>query len=295
MLRSSQDEPECQTPQTLLVDLTLASGSRAGVVVSIHPGYYLIGRDSECQIRPKSRSVSRRHCLLRHEAGQLHAVDLESTSGTRLNGERLKPRCWHPLADGDQLRCGKIAFDVQMRSVTEPSTSSTAGAAPQETEPVAPDAAAASAVIDAASDGKAWQAEDIADWMTGFDELEQAERVQGIRAPKSQPPDQTEPAGGPATEAPPATLQEPQTGAAASAEAPRRAASAGPTPTDKRKTSKPPRTRLSLPRLPLGGDREKLKAYAVGLLLLLAVGWLVWSFLTTGTQDIYQQIKTIDS
>ncbi|MEM1226633.1 MAG: FHA domain-containing protein [Planctomycetota bacterium] len=96
----------------LTAQLVLASGSRAGMVAAIHPGYYLIGRCKECQIRPKSRSVSRRHCLLHWDGRSFLVLDLGSTSGTRVGGEKITPRNWVAIPIGSELRCGKIAFRV---------------------------------------------------------------------------------------------------------------------------------------------------------------------------------------
>lgn len=110
------------------------------MVAPIQEGYYLIGRDRECQIRPKTRSVSRNHCLIhygksspepmtasrqddpRNGAGddpsspqpfaRFHVLDLRSTAGTKINGTTIKPRQWYPIASGAELRCGKIAWRV---------------------------------------------------------------------------------------------------------------------------------------------------------------------------------------
>ena len=87
----------------MIAQLILATGSHAGVAASIQLGYYMIGRHGECQIRPKSRSVSRRHCILHHTETQLLALDLDSSSGTYINGEKIIPNCWVKLNHGDQL------------------------------------------------------------------------------------------------------------------------------------------------------------------------------------------------
>ncbi|WP_197455501.1 FHA domain-containing protein [Stieleria neptunia] len=97
------------------VELIITQGSNAGTAASIHPGYYLVGRLKECQIRPKSRSVSRRHCLLLHNDDGFGALDLKSTRGTYVNGTRLQPHQWRVLADGDELRFGKVVFKVSVK------------------------------------------------------------------------------------------------------------------------------------------------------------------------------------
>lgn len=100
---------------SMSVELIITQGSNAGTAAPIHPGYYLVGRLKECQIRPKSRSVSRRHCLLLHNDDGFGALDLKSTRGTYVNGTRLQPHQWRVLADGDELRFGKVVFKVSVK------------------------------------------------------------------------------------------------------------------------------------------------------------------------------------
>ncbi|MEL6108198.1 MAG: FHA domain-containing protein [Planctomycetota bacterium] len=94
------------------VELKITRGSNRGTTAPIHPGYYLVGRHKDCQIRPKSRSVSRRHCLLLRNDDGFGALDLKSTRGTYVNGVRIKPREWRVLRDGDEIHFGKVAFTV---------------------------------------------------------------------------------------------------------------------------------------------------------------------------------------
>jgi pSer/pThr/pTyr-binding forkhead associated (FHA) protein len=110
------------------VELIMTQGSSAGTAAPIHPGYYLVGRHKECQIRPKSRSVSRRHCLLLHNEDGFGALDLKSTGGTFVNGKRLEPHRWQVLHDGDQIRFGKVVFEVAIKQAAFASSHATAGA-----------------------------------------------------------------------------------------------------------------------------------------------------------------------
>ncbi|MCD0458499.1 FHA domain-containing protein [Roseiconus lacunae] len=111
------------------VELVMTEGSRAGTAAPIQIGYYLVGRNKECQIRPKSKSVSRRHSLLLHNEDGFGVLDLKSTGGTYVNGERLTPHQWHVLADGDELRFGKVGFTVSMKMPAFASVSGTEDAA----------------------------------------------------------------------------------------------------------------------------------------------------------------------
>ena len=193
-----------ELPEGTTAALMLASGSRRGIRAPLLNGYYLIGRDGECQIRPKSRSVSRRHCLIENRSGKLRLLDLRSTSGTHLNGERVRPESWFELKDSDEIRLGKICFGVQVlatepvstRPETSPSRtiSNPEGAAGSPSDiatksDIAADAGqpsttAASMTTTAASvmrTGVAMSEEDIADFLGDADRHDQEARYASIR------------------------------------------------------------------------------------------------------------------
>ncbi len=64
-------------------------------------------------IRPQD-GVSRRHARLYWENGRLFLMDLGSTNGTKINGQRLPP--WHPapVRDGDVVQLGRLRFYVHL-------------------------------------------------------------------------------------------------------------------------------------------------------------------------------------
>jgi pSer/pThr/pTyr-binding forkhead associated (FHA) protein len=99
-------------PMQLVVGLVVSTGSRAGVMAEIKEGIYMIGRDRECQIRPKSQSVSDRHCLVQHQSDVVRVFDLGSEEGTFVNEQMIAPKTWSLLNHGDQLRCGRYSFEV---------------------------------------------------------------------------------------------------------------------------------------------------------------------------------------
>jgi pSer/pThr/pTyr-binding forkhead associated (FHA) protein len=105
---------------SMIVQLVLATGSNAGIAAPIHRGYYMVGRHPACQIRPKTRSVSRRHLLIHYDQAVLAVIDLGSASGTRINDEKIEPKRWYPISDGDVLRLGKTVFNVSIQTAIAP-------------------------------------------------------------------------------------------------------------------------------------------------------------------------------
>ena len=145
------------------VELITTQGSHAGTAATIHPGYYLVGRHKECQIRPKSKSVSRRHCLLLHNDDGFGAMDLKSSSGTWINGSRLHPHEWRVLRDGDQIRFGKVAFTVSIKNQTF------AGVVNAAQSPATAGVGSESGISEAP---QSWQSQEIAEFLELEDQVE---------------------------------------------------------------------------------------------------------------------------
>ncbi len=59
--------------------------------------------------------VSRRHCRIFRQGDQFFVEDLQSTNGTKVNGQFIPPNRPHPLKDGDVLELGafKVTFKVK--------------------------------------------------------------------------------------------------------------------------------------------------------------------------------------
>lgn len=64
----------------------------------------VLGRSRECDVRLTDANVSRRHAEVRHEDDEFWIVDLGSTNGTELNGNRIQRA---RLADGDRITLGE--------------------------------------------------------------------------------------------------------------------------------------------------------------------------------------------
>jgi pSer/pThr/pTyr-binding forkhead associated (FHA) protein len=60
------------------------------------------------------KGVSRRHIRINHAKGKFWVIDLGSTNGTWLNGQRLKPVAEYPIQHGDRLRLGELDVEVKL-------------------------------------------------------------------------------------------------------------------------------------------------------------------------------------
>ncbi len=49
----------------------------------------IIGRDSDCDVTINAPSISREHCVIEHVDGDYRLRDLDSTGGTRVDGEAI--------------------------------------------------------------------------------------------------------------------------------------------------------------------------------------------------------------
>jgi pSer/pThr/pTyr-binding forkhead associated (FHA) protein len=75
-----------------------------------------IGRAPRADFVVDAALVSRLHCRLAASAAEIEAVDLESTNGTYVNGERVARGT---LKDGDKLRVGAVELVVMKNPASE--------------------------------------------------------------------------------------------------------------------------------------------------------------------------------
>jgi pSer/pThr/pTyr-binding forkhead associated (FHA) protein len=68
-----------------------------------------IGRATGADFIVDAALVSRIHCRLEAHADGVDLIDLESTNGTYVNGQRIDRIC---LTPGDRLRVGRVEFAV---------------------------------------------------------------------------------------------------------------------------------------------------------------------------------------
>jgi pSer/pThr/pTyr-binding forkhead associated (FHA) protein len=90
--------------------LKVETGGSQGKLISVNRDKFLIGRSDDCHLRPKSESISRRHCAIVRKDGRILIIDLKSRNGTEVNGKKLDPSRAKILKDGDHIKVGKLEF-----------------------------------------------------------------------------------------------------------------------------------------------------------------------------------------
>ncbi len=98
------------------IQLKVLSGSSEGKLIPVTQEKFLIGRSDECQLRPKSDSISRRHCALIQKDDRLLLIDLKSRNGTIVNEKKLDPAKAKVLKHGDKIQVGKLEFEVVIQT-----------------------------------------------------------------------------------------------------------------------------------------------------------------------------------
>jgi predicted component of type VI protein secretion system len=119
--------------------LVKSAGSNAGKVLRIAGPQFLIGRDPQCQLRPNSPAISKRHCALFVGKEKVVVRDLGSTNGTFVNDERIEGDV--ALKNGDNLKIGPLEFEVQLEVAAPAAAKAEPAAAPKPARPAARPAA----------------------------------------------------------------------------------------------------------------------------------------------------------
>jgi len=94
------------------VRLKVLSGTHAGKEIALKEEKFFVGRGESCQMRPKSESVSRKHCAFVQKDGRVLLADLNSRNGTFVNDIRLEAEKAKILRSGDRIRIGLLDFEI---------------------------------------------------------------------------------------------------------------------------------------------------------------------------------------
>ena len=95
----------------MAVLVVVIEGHPKGSEIPLPMGEFLMGRDPEAQLRPSSRRVSRRHCVIERRADGVFLRDLGSTNGTFVNEKRIQDEV--TLHDNDRIGVGPLLFECK--------------------------------------------------------------------------------------------------------------------------------------------------------------------------------------
>ena len=93
--------------------LLVVQGKPEGKVIPISVPRFIIGRSNDCHLRPNSELISRHHCQIAVNGDQVSIIDLGSSNGTIVNGERITEEV--SIGDGDFVQVGSLGFQVLLQ------------------------------------------------------------------------------------------------------------------------------------------------------------------------------------
>lgn len=95
------------------------AGKASGQTIPIKIPKFVIGRDPDCNLRPASAMISKKHCALIVKAGKVSLLDFGSTNGTSVNDQPVTGEA--PLKNDDVLKVGPLTFKVVIEASPAPS------------------------------------------------------------------------------------------------------------------------------------------------------------------------------
>jgi len=90
--------------------LVVLEGSLQGEDFHLHEGRNIVGSSPPCEIQLQDEGIEDRHASIRFSSNQWTLTDLDSESGTFLNGKRIYR---HELKDGDKIIIGKSLLRIK--------------------------------------------------------------------------------------------------------------------------------------------------------------------------------------
>jgi pSer/pThr/pTyr-binding forkhead associated (FHA) protein len=94
--------------------VVLTSGKSEGQVIPISLAQFVIGRDPQCNLRPGSALISKRHCAVLTRGERAFLRDFGSTNGTFVNEQPVKNEI--EIKNKDRLKVGPLAFEVRIET-----------------------------------------------------------------------------------------------------------------------------------------------------------------------------------
>src|SRR5271168_1395846 len=96
-----------------------------GPDINMDRAMVVVGRHPSCDTRLDSLRVSRHHCCMTQENGEVMVRDLGSTNGIRINGQRVEIGRIRP---GDELSIAHIRYRLENGQGHEQTIAESAGA-----------------------------------------------------------------------------------------------------------------------------------------------------------------------
>ena len=94
------------------VALKVIGGKNNGREIKISIPKFIIGRGEQAHLRPSSDLISRQHCAISIENGQVTVEDLGSRNGTFVNETQLEGP--HVAKLGDVVKVGRLQFEIMI-------------------------------------------------------------------------------------------------------------------------------------------------------------------------------------
>jgi predicted component of type VI protein secretion system len=92
-----------------------AAGPNQGRAIPLTSAKFMIGRDPDCQLRPASQAVSKKHCAIEVRDGKVFVADIGSTNGTVVRGDVITGEV--EVQSGDALKVGPLEFRIEFTKV----------------------------------------------------------------------------------------------------------------------------------------------------------------------------------
>jgi len=107
-------QTEAVSPEELGMEREIAVLTAGGTRHEVSKRRVVVGRSKDCDVQIADPNISRRHAELRQEGAAYWIVDLGSTNGIEVNGQRVERA---KLSDGDTVRLGstEIVFSRELQ------------------------------------------------------------------------------------------------------------------------------------------------------------------------------------
>ncbi len=130
--------------------VVLTEGKASGKIIPVTLSQFIIGRDPQCQLRPASALISKRHCALIARGGKLFIRDFGSTNGTFVNDVQVKGEC--EVKNEDTLKVGPLLFRIAIEGAPVPVNKPTPLPPPAAKEAASDDDSVAAMLMDIVDD-----------------------------------------------------------------------------------------------------------------------------------------------